>query len=44
MINIIIIDIEYYSGVIERIDKGVADVITHIGLIKNIPVKELIKL
>ena len=36
-----IIDIETYTGIIKRIDNNAADVLTFMGLVRNIPVGEL---
>jgi hypothetical protein len=38
---IFMIDTEYYYGKIKRIDDKTADILTYIGLIKNIPVSEI---
>lgn len=35
------IDTEFYTGIIKRIENNMADIETGIGLIINVPIKEL---
>lgn len=35
------IDTEFYIGIIEKIENGLADIKTDIGLIMNVPINEI---